>query len=133
MLIFSRVQTALGLMPTAVLGAAMGTVTYAGYSALDGSRASMYAALWPADLQPRASSPATPCIQPATMCHQPATACIQPATACIQPATLCTPRYVFFVLAGVGTVGSTFTGAPATLRMRVRRTCHASQAHAMHV
>ena len=63
LLIFSRVQTALGLMPTAVLGALMGTVTYAGYSTLDGSRASMY---------------------------------------------------IFFVLAGVGTVGSTFTGASVT-------------------
>ena len=65
-LIFSWVQTALGLMPTAVLGAAMGTVTYAGYSALDGSRASMYAALWPAGLQPRAYSlqPCAPSLQP---------------------------------------------------------------------
>ena len=42
LLIFSKVQTALGLMPTAVLGALMGSVTYAGYSTLDGSRASMY-------------------------------------------------------------------------------------------
>ena len=63
LLIFSTVQTALGLMPTAVLGALRGTVTYAGYSTLDGSRASMY---------------------------------------------------IFFVLAGVGTVGSTFTGASVT-------------------
>uniref|UniRef100_A0A7S0DZB9 Major facilitator superfamily (MFS) profile domain-containing protein n=1 Tax=Phaeocystis antarctica TaxID=33657 RepID=A0A7S0DZB9_9EUKA len=63
LLIFSKVQTALGLMPTAVLGALMGTVTYVGYSTLDGSRASMY---------------------------------------------------IFFALAGVGTVGSTFTGASVT-------------------
>lgn len=59
-MLFNRIQTSLGLMPTAIVGALMGTVTYAGYSLLTGTLLS---------------------------------------------------RYLFFVLAGMGTVGSTFSGS----------------------
>ena len=62
-LVFKRIQERLGLMRTATVGALMGTFTYASYSMLDGSPASMYA---------------------------------------------------YFVLAGVGTVGSTFSGSSVT-------------------
>lgn len=62
-MVFEKIQTALGLMRTATLGAVMGTVTYSGYSLLGSGHLSMY---------------------------------------------------TFFVLAGVGTVGSTFSGSSVT-------------------
>ncbi|KAL1514921.1 hypothetical protein AB1Y20_004001 [Prymnesium parvum] len=60
---FNRIQEYLGLMKTAVLGGIMGTITYAGYSFLDGGTLGMYS---------------------------------------------------FFALAGLGTVGSTFSASSVT-------------------
>ena len=60
---FQKIQSRLGLMPTAAVGALLGTCTYAGYSFLDGSDWSMW---------------------------------------------------IFFMLAGLGTIGSTFSGASVT-------------------
>ena len=41
-MLFDKIQSSLGLMRTATLGAIMGTVTYSGYSLLSGTPTSKY-------------------------------------------------------------------------------------------